>query len=85
MNSAGDQLFPGARFSLNEDGRIGLGHPRQVVLNPGHRTSVADQIGRGVGLANIRARLRALHGDAAYIVLEDRAGGGTHAVIEVPA
>jgi LytS/YehU family sensor histidine kinase len=46
---------------------------------------VVQPAGRGVGLANIRARLHALFGDAAYISLEDRAGGGTHAVIQVPA
>ena len=46
---------------------------------------IVQPAGRGVGLANIRARLRALFGDAAYIALEDRAGGGTHAVIQVPA
>jgi len=46
---------------------------------------IIQPAGRGVGLANIRARLHALFGDAAYIALEDRVGGGTHAIIQVPA
>jgi LytS/YehU family sensor histidine kinase len=46
---------------------------------------IVQPAGRGVGLANIRARLRALHGDEAFIAIEDREGGGTRAVIQVPA
>ena len=46
---------------------------------------VVQPAGRGVGLANIRARLAALFGDAAFIAIEDREGGGTRAVIQVPA
>ena len=43
--------------------------------------------GDGVGLANVRARLSALHGDRAELRLEPvvaEAGGGVRAVIELP-
>jgi LytS/YehU family sensor histidine kinase len=46
---------------------------------------VVQPAGRGVGLANIRARLYALHADAAFIALDARPGGGTRASIQVPA
>ena len=58
-------------------------HLRVFVDDDGR--GIVQPAGRGVGLANIRARLRALFGDAAYIALEDRSGGGTAAVIQVPA
>ncbi len=41
-------------------------------------------IGNGVGLANVRERLRALFGDRARLSLSARSGGGTIAAIEVP-
>lgn len=41
--------------------------------------------GRGVGLSNIRERLRALHGDAARLELASREGGGAVATLELPA
>lgn len=40
--------------------------------------------GTGFGLANIRERLSALHGDAARLVLEALPEGGTRAVLVVP-
>ncbi len=40
--------------------------------------------GNGVGLANVRERLAALHGGRASLVLSPRAGGGATAVIEIP-
>jgi len=46
---------------------------------------IVQPAGRGVGLVNIRARLAAAFGEAAFIAIEDRAGGGTRAVIQVPA
>ena len=46
---------------------------------------IVQPAGRGVGLANIRARLAAAFGEAAFIAIEDRPGGGTRAVIQVPA
>jgi signal transduction histidine kinase len=41
--------------------------------------------GGGVGLANIRDRLKALYGGAAHLVIEERAPHGVIASIEVPA
>jgi LytS/YehU family sensor histidine kinase len=56
------------------------------------RVSVADtgegitpKKGGGVGLANIRDRLKALYGPAAHLVLEENAPHGVVASIEVPA
>ena len=56
------------------------------------RVSVADtgdgvrpKTGGGVGLANIRERLKALYGSAAHLVLEENAPRGVVASIEVPA
>ena len=45
---------------------------------------LAEPIGRGVGLANIRERLRALYGDAARLDLSSAAGGGAIAAIDLP-
>jgi signal transduction histidine kinase len=45
---------------------------------------IAGSLGRGVGLANIRERLQALHGEDARLSLEAREGGGTIAAIEIP-
>jgi LytS/YehU family sensor histidine kinase len=41
--------------------------------------------GGGVGLANIRERLKALYGASAKLVIEERAPRGVVASIEVPA
>lgn len=53
--------------------------------------SVADDAGQldgdvdeGVGLSNLRHRLRALHGDAASLALRPRPRGGVEAVVELP-
>jgi LytS/YehU family sensor histidine kinase len=46
---------------------------------------LAEPIGQGVGLANIRERLRALHGDKARFDLVSGEGGGTVATIELSA
>ena len=43
------------------------------------------QGGGGVGLANIRERLKALYGASAHLVVEERAPHGVIASIEVPA
>jgi signal transduction histidine kinase len=40
--------------------------------------------GQGVGIANVRERLAALHGGRASLALSPRAGGGAMAVIEIP-
>jgi len=40
--------------------------------------------GAGVGLANVRERLRALYGDAASLLLEPRPGGGAVATVSLP-
>jgi len=40
--------------------------------------------GAGVGLANLRARLVRLYGDAASLTLQARDGGGAESVLRVP-
>lgn len=45
---------------------------------------LADGAAEGVGLANLRQRLHALHGAAARLVLAPRAGGGVVATLELP-
>jgi signal transduction histidine kinase len=40
--------------------------------------------GTGIGLANLRARLEALHGERGRLVLKDRPGGGVTACLEIP-
>jgi len=42
-------------------------------------------LGRGLGLTNVRERLRALYGDRASLALESAETGGTVARLEIPA
>jgi len=46
---------------------------------------LGGSIGQGVGLTNVRERLQALYGNAARLDLGSREGGGTRAMVEVPA
>ena len=46
---------------------------------------LVEPIGQGVGLGNVRERLRAIYGDSARVELTGRPGGGTVAAIEVPS
>jgi hypothetical protein len=59
------------------------GKLRMVVSDTGRGFS--DTPGAGVGLANIRERLAALHGDAARLKLEANVPHGVVAAIELPA
>ncbi|MEP7070227.1 MAG: histidine kinase [Usitatibacter sp.] len=45
---------------------------------------LVEPIGQGVGLGNVRERLRALYGESARLDLIGGAGGGTIAAVEVP-
>jgi LytS/YehU family sensor histidine kinase len=45
---------------------------------------LADKIGNGVGLTNLRARLKALYADRARFTLEEVAPHGARAIIEIP-
>ena len=46
---------------------------------------LVEPVGQGVGLANIRERLRALHGEHASLALQGAASGGTLATILITA
>jgi signal transduction histidine kinase len=45
---------------------------------------LTQPVGHGVGLVNVRERLRALHGDGARLTLESPGGSGTVAAIVIP-
>ncbi|TMG87614.1 MAG: sensor histidine kinase [Betaproteobacteria bacterium] len=52
------------------------------VVDNGH--GLADKIGNGVGLTNLRGRLRALYADQARFTLEELAPHGARATVELP-
>ncbi|HEY4999275.1 MAG TPA: histidine kinase, partial [Usitatibacter sp.] len=69
-------------------GRVGVrataeGERLRVCIEDDGR-GLTEPIGQGVGLGNVRERLRALYGDSARLDLSGREGGGTLATIEVP-
>jgi two-component system LytT family sensor kinase len=55
---------------------------RITVENAGGTIGTAG--GLGIGLANVRARLRELHGDAGSVALETLGGSGARVTIELP-
>ena len=59
------------------DGRL-----RVTVEDDGR--GLVEPIGQGVGLGNVRERLRAIYGENARLDLAGREGGGTVATVEVP-
>jgi type II secretory pathway pseudopilin PulG len=61
----------------------GEGRLRVEVEDDGQ--GIGGTIGQGVGLANVRERLRALYGDSARLELSGRDPAGALAAIEVPA
>ncbi len=72
---------------------VGRGRIDVRVLRAGDRVrlevdddgrGLAATPGNGVGVANVRERLAAVHGDRATLALQAREGGGTRAVIEIP-
>jgi signal transduction histidine kinase len=60
-----------------EEGRL-----RVCVADTGE--GFVPKAGGGVGLANIRERLKTLHGSAARLVIEENSPRGVVASIEVP-
>jgi signal transduction histidine kinase len=53
-----------------------------VVIDDGR--GLADKVGNGVGLTNLRGRLRALYADRARFALEESIPHGARATIEIP-
>ena len=76
-------VAPVGRGTIRVRASADAGRVRVEVDDDG--TGLAGAIGQGVGLANLRERLRAMHGEAARLVLESREPAGTRASIEVPA
>lgn len=67
--------------ACREDGRLLL----EVEDNgPGLAGTVADAMGKGVGLGNTARRLEQLYGDRQALTLENLAAGGLRAVVRVP-
>jgi signal transduction histidine kinase len=64
--------------------RAGSGAGRLRVSVEDDGRGMAGAIGQGVGLANIRERLRTLYGEGASLTLEAREPRGARAAIEVP-
>jgi signal transduction histidine kinase len=75
-------VAPVGRGKVSIRARAADGRLRVEVEDDGR--GLAEPIGRGVGLANIRERLAALFGAGARLELEGRDSGGTRAVLEVP-
>ena len=57
---------------------------RVAVADSGLGFGAAQRGGTGVGLANVRERLKALYGQPANLVIDANADGGTIATIMVP-
>jgi LytS/YehU family sensor histidine kinase len=58
---------------------------RLSVADDGSGPRPAPGRGSGVGLTNLRERLQAVYGDGASLELRSRPGGGSEAVLEIPA
>lgn len=70
------RLMVGAR--IESDGLVLFVEDDGVGLDPG-------RVREGIGLANTRSRLETLYGVGAVLELLPRAGGGTRAVVRIPA
>ena len=67
-----------------EDNGVGLTPPGSEARPAGEEAPM-PRVGHGIGLTNIRERLRVLYGDAATLEISDRADGGTRVRISLPA
>jgi two-component system LytT family sensor kinase len=54
------------------------------VEDDGGRLDAGQAGGHGIGLANLRARLAALHGEAGRLTLAEQTGGGVRAELRMP-
>lgn len=74
----------GGRIAIRVEQRLEDGHPRLSVSVDDTGVGLADAVGSGVGLSNIRQQLRLRHGDRARLSLESRSGVGVRAEINLP-
>jgi hypothetical protein len=82
-NAVKHGVSPVGRGRIEVRASRGGEHLRVEVADDGR--GVAAEPGNGVGLANVRERLAALHGNRATLVLEGGNDGGARAVIEIPS
>jgi len=68
--------------TIRLEARSDAGRIAVSVVDNGH--GLADKIGSGVGLTNLRGRLRALYADQARFTLEELAPHGARATVELP-
>ncbi|HVO06846.1 MAG TPA: ATP-binding protein, partial [Burkholderiaceae bacterium] len=70
--------------SLRVSAEVQHGKLAVTVADSGVGFGKAATAGTGVGLANVRERLRLLYGDKAALNVRENAGGGTAVTITVP-
>lgn len=70
--------------SLRVSARISAGRLRVTVADSGLGFAAAPTSGTGIGLANIRERLRGLYGDRAALDIARNIPTGTQVTIEIP-
>jgi len=68
--------------TIRLEARRDAGRIAVSVVDNGH--GLADKIGNGVGLTNLRGRLRALYADQARFTLEEITPHGARATVELP-
>lgn len=74
-------------ISADRIARLGIEatrHDDRLVISVTDEGPGMQSEGRGIGLSNIRARLKHLYGDAAQLTLQAREGGGLMASLAVP-
>jgi signal transduction histidine kinase len=82
-NAVKHGIVPKGRGEVRVSAQRNGDHVDAEVMDDGR--GLGGTLGQGLGLTNVRERLRALYGDRARLVLESTAAGGTVARLEIPA